>query len=64
LNETKTFDEIMRQTFGYYLKKRNSSYFFNCDTEGMFLCLLKESDGRGAVHGVTVNKIEMDKDFS
>jgi hypothetical protein len=50
-----TFDAIMQKCFGYYLRKRTEQYLFSERTRGLFVCLLKESEGR-MIHAVAVEK--------
>jgi hypothetical protein len=50
-----TFDAVMRKSFGYYLKRRNERYLFDLETEGLFICLLKENDGK-TIHAVAVER--------
>jgi hypothetical protein len=50
-----TFDKIMRNAFGYRLRRRSEEYLFDVETTGLFICLLKEKDGR-TVHAVAVEK--------
>jgi hypothetical protein len=49
-----TFDHIMGK-FGYNLKRHNTDYLFHPETKGLFVCLLKEDDGRTS-HAIGIER--------
>lgn len=50
-----SLQQVMRKSFGYCLKRRSEEYLFDAKSKGLFVCLLKEKNGR-TVHAIAVEK--------
>jgi hypothetical protein len=50
-----SLEHVMRKSFGYCLRRRSEEYLFDSESKGLFVCLLKEKNGR-TVHAIAVEK--------
>jgi hypothetical protein len=55
--QEETFDQLMRKHYGYYCKRRNETHLFHPASRGLFICLLKEENGK-AIHAIAVERSE------